>query len=439
MNASRYDVIVIGAGFAGLTAARELSRAGRRVVVLEARDRIGGRTWLDERMGLDLELGGTWVHWTQPHVWAELARYGIGLTPSPEPQNASWWNGTETIHGNPDELLELLDQPNELLTARSREVFPQPFAPLASPLMTAFDSVSLLDEIEMLPIRDDQRSLLESFWTLNFNGRLDDAAFTQALRWVALTNGDWKINFEACATYKIAGGTRALADAIRADSTADMAFSADVRSVITRDSHVTVRTAAGAAYDADDVVLAVPLQTIDRITFEPALPQAVTDAVERGQLGLGAKIWFTVDGEHPPFVALGAADWPLNFFQSEYVHDGKTVVIGFGPDATAIDPTDTVAVQDVLARLLPGLTVLETNGHDWVADVFAQETWPMHRTGFLTWSLAELQRPLGRVRLAGSDLADGWGGFIDGAIESGLKVARNILTTPHPAAARIAR
>lgn len=98
MNASRYDVIVIGAGFAGLTAARELSRAGRRVVVLEARDRIGGRTWLDERMGLDLELGGTWVHWTQPHVWAELARYGIGLTPSPEPQNASWWNGTETIH-----------------------------------------------------------------------------------------------------------------------------------------------------------------------------------------------------------------------------------------------------------------------------------------------------------------------------------------------------
>ena len=53
-------------------------------------------------------------------------------------------------------------------------------------------------------------------------------------------------------------------------------------------------------------------------------------------------------------------------------------------------------------------------------------------------SLAELQRPLGRVRLAGSDLADGWGGFIDGAIESGLKAARSILTTSHPAAARTA-
>ena len=205
----------------------------------------------------------------------------------------------------------------------------------------------------MLPIRDDQRSLLESFWTLNFNGRLDDAAFTQALRWVALTNGDWKVNFEACATYKIAGGTRALAEAMWADSAADIALGADVRSIVTADSGVTVRTSAGDSYDADDVVLAVPLQTIDRIAIEPLLPQAVTDAVERGQLGLGTKIWFTIDGEHPPFVAMGAADWPLNFFQSEYVRDGKTFVIGFGRDATAIDPTDIGAVQDALATASP--------------------------------------------------------------------------------------
>ena len=62
----------------------------------------------------------------------------------------------------------------------------------------------------------------------------------------------------------------------------------------------------------------------------------------------------------------------------------------------------------------------------------ARETWPMHRTGYLTDSLPALQQPLGRVRLAGSDIADGWGGFIDGAIDSGLKAARAILTTPQP-------
>ncbi|MDT7642762.1 MAG: hypothetical protein QOC67_6063, partial [Pseudonocardiales bacterium] len=58
-----YDVVIVGAGFAGLTAARELSRRGYSVLQLEARDRIGGRTWTDDRFGRELEMGGTWVHW----------------------------------------------------------------------------------------------------------------------------------------------------------------------------------------------------------------------------------------------------------------------------------------------------------------------------------------------------------------------------------------
>lgn len=425
---NHYDIIVIGAGFAGLTAARELAHAGRRVVVLEARDRIGGRTWLADRMGLQLELGGTWVHWTQPHVWSELRRYGIGLAPSPTPQNAYWWNGTRSVCGSPDQLLGLLDEPNEVLTARSREVFPQPFAPLNSELLAELDDVSLLDEIELLPVSAEQRAILASFWTLNFNGRLEDAAFTQALRWVALTNGDWKVNFEACATYKIAGGTKALADAIHDDTHADFVLNADVRGVEATGDEVRVTTAEGDRYSAPHVVATVPLQTMSRIDFSPTLPQAAIDAVDRGQLGLGTKIWFTVEGEHSAFVALGGADWPLNFFQSEYVKDGRTFVIGFGPDGGAIDPEDAAAVQAVLNRLIPDARVIESAGHDWIGDPYSQETWSMHRTGYLTASLPTLQKPLGRVHFAGSDIADGWGGFIDGAIDSGLKAARAVLT-----------
>jgi monoamine oxidase len=86
------DVVVIGAGFAGLVAARELGRAGFGVLVLEARDRVGGRTWTDRRLGHDLELGGTWVHWVQPHTWAEMTRYGSPVTGcggSPSTPNAA--------------------------------------------------------------------------------------------------------------------------------------------------------------------------------------------------------------------------------------------------------------------------------------------------------------------------------------------------------------
>jgi monoamine oxidase len=68
------DVIVIGAGLAGLTAARELRHAGRRVLLLEARDRLGGRAYTSSLGDSEVELGGAFVHWFQPHIFAELTR-----------------------------------------------------------------------------------------------------------------------------------------------------------------------------------------------------------------------------------------------------------------------------------------------------------------------------------------------------------------------------
>jgi monoamine oxidase len=78
-----HDVIVVGGGFAGLTAARELRAAGRRVLLLEGRDRLGGRTHTSDFAGAEVELGGAYVHWFQPHVFAELTRYGIAFTRRP--------------------------------------------------------------------------------------------------------------------------------------------------------------------------------------------------------------------------------------------------------------------------------------------------------------------------------------------------------------------
>lgn len=72
-----YDAIVIGAGFVGLSAARDLSVAGKQVLLLEARDRIGGRTWVAEGKNHTYEMGGGWVHWLQTHIWSELTRYGL--------------------------------------------------------------------------------------------------------------------------------------------------------------------------------------------------------------------------------------------------------------------------------------------------------------------------------------------------------------------------
>jgi monoamine oxidase len=93
------DVIVIGAGLAGLVAARELGSRGHEPLVLEARDRIGGRAWLDRGAlrGLDLEMGAAWVADVQHHIWAEADRYGVVREHDPLPGSVRWCLGGEPV------------------------------------------------------------------------------------------------------------------------------------------------------------------------------------------------------------------------------------------------------------------------------------------------------------------------------------------------------
>ena len=91
-----------------------------------------------------------------------------------------------------------------------------------------------------------------------------------------------------------------------------------------------------------------------------------------------------------------------------------------------MDFTDTAAVQQVIRELVPDIEVVAVASHDWVADPFAQETWGMLRPGQLTGAMTELQRPEGRLILAGAGYANGWYGFIDGAVESGISAAASV-------------
>ena len=105
------DVVVVGGGFAGITAARDLQKRGFSTLVMEARDRLGGRTWHKEVNGFHVELGGTWIHWTQPFVWAEKERYGLEIqeTPGCSAERIAIKIGDQVHDLREDQLAEFVD------------------------------------------------------------------------------------------------------------------------------------------------------------------------------------------------------------------------------------------------------------------------------------------------------------------------------------------
>jgi len=421
------DVVVIGAGFAGITAARELRRRGHSVVIVEARDRIGGRTWTSSALGRTLELGGTWVHWIQPHVWAELTRYGIGTVPSPTPVKGIWITGGERHEGTGEELLGLIDRGMTATLAEALDWFPAPYDPLARGSdLDELDALSMRDRLEQLGLPEPELEAVDAMWATNFNGPTDQGGYTQGLRWCALSGGSWQRMFEACATYKVQGGMKTLLSAMLDDAQVEVRFDSPVSTVEQDDDGARVRLADGDVLTAGAVVVTLPLNALPCITFDPPLHETKRRAAEQGQTSCGTKVWARLKGEYEPFAALAPADGPFTLAQVEYADNGETILVAFGPDSTRIDGTDREAVQAALRRWVPDIEVLEVACHDWVADPYARETWPMLRTGQLTGALEELQRPEGRVVLAGADYANGWMGFVDGAIESGMRASRMV-------------
>ena len=225
------DVVVIGAGFAGLVAARELGRAGLGVLVLEARDRVGGRTWTDRRLGHDLELGGTWVHWVQPHTWAEMTRYGREVTRSPAVEEAYWLGaGGARRAGTLDEFMALIADGQQAIVDDVRVAIPRGIDPTVGEI-GELDALSIQDRFDALGLDDEARSANEAVWAGHVNARLDQVGLSSALRWAAAAGGHWQLMHEASATYRVVGGMSGFTQAIAADVAGEIRLGATVRRV----------------------------------------------------------------------------------------------------------------------------------------------------------------------------------------------------------------
>src|SRR5690348_8165112 len=248
------DVVVIGAGFAGLVAARELGRAGLGVLVLEARDRVGGRTWTDRRLGHDLELGGTWVHWVQPHAWAEMTRCGREITRSPAVEEAYWLGaGDARRTGTLDEFMALIADGQQAIVDDVRAAIPRGIDPTAGEI-GKLDALSIQDRFGALGLDDEARSANEAVWIGHVNARLDQVGLSSALRWAAAAGGHWQLMHEASATYRVVGGMSGFTAAIAADVAGEIRLGATVAGVTQTADGAVVTCAGGSEARARRVI-----------------------------------------------------------------------------------------------------------------------------------------------------------------------------------------
>ncbi|WP_179887059.1 NAD(P)/FAD-dependent oxidoreductase [Bacillus sp. AFS088145] len=421
-----YDVIIIGAGFAGITASRELSNRGFKTLILEGRDRIGGRTWTEKRLGRDLELGGTWVHWSQPHVWTEIMRYGLELTPSPSQEVAYWFENGKLKKGTKLEFFQLIGDALTSFLEESRLHIPLPYLPLTSSTMEEIDKQSVDDRLDELNLDKVVYDNLKNFLEACFNGPTDVAAYSTLLHWYSLSMHDLKTLFETIAKFKLVEGTKSLIDSIASDSSADIQFNKTVTLVEQIGDVYKVNTVDSVEYKAKTVITTLPINILNKIEFKPALSKLKQLAAIEGQTSKGIKFFAKLRGKYEPFSAYAPSGSPINICNYEYDLDGDSIIVGFGSDASRINPNDLPAIQNEVRRWIPEAEVLECTGHDWVADEFSGQTWNMQKRNQKTRYMAELQRPEQGVFLSGCDYANGWPGMMDGAIESGLVVSRKV-------------
>jgi monoamine oxidase len=418
------DVVVIGAGFAGIAAARDLSEAGRSVVVLEARDRIGGRTWWREIPGTGVmaEYGGMFFsRKTQPNLAREIDRYGVPVLPGVEPDVMAWIDGDRRDEGIAaiERLQGKLASSNLADAIRTTR---DAFRTLGRSALGSLDVpvATWLDELDADP---EAVNYVRAFM-VSMGGSPIERCSALPLLWDMVELDYSPADVFVDIGELLADGTKSLLDPMAAGL--DIRFGTVVTHVARDDGGVTVTLEDGTTVRASAVVIALPLNVWGDIAFDPPLAEAKRRAADRRQPGEVSKVLAIVEGAPETYIGLG---WntPVNAgFVLRPAGDDR-LFMGFSVQ-DRVDLADHDAVTAAVNAHLPKATVTTTGGYDWVSDRFSQGTWlSTPPTWFSDGTFEALALPEGRLAFAGSDIAKQGAGWIEGAVGSGVDAAAHVL------------
>ena len=424
-----YDAVVIGGGFAGVTAARELRQDGFSTVILEARNRLGGRTFYSEFAGMKVDMGGTWIHWSQPFVWAEKERYDLNVVETPgaaAPDHVYLRIGDETRELGLEDIYSVIGA-FDAYVADGRQILERPYD-IKYQLENALeaDKISAKDRLDQLDLTEVQRVAMDGIIGSTAHNSSEHMSYLESLRWFGIPGFSYMPFMDAVARYKFEDGTKSLIDKMIEDGKPDVRLSTPVQSIEDTGDGVRITTARGDVVTAAVAVIALPMNTIADVEFKPPLAPEVVEAANERHTGTGYKVHIKVKGKVGKFMALGVSTDPLSILITNKEFDDYTLLTGFGASSDALDVYDTAALQAEVRKFIPDAVVESAFSYDWVLDPYSKGTYCSYKPGWLAKYYDHFQQDNGRIVYAQGDHGEGWRGFIDGAIGAGMKAAERI-------------
>jgi monoamine oxidase len=438
MSLNGVSVLVAGAGLAGLTAARDLTAMGATVTVIDARDRVGGRVWTIRDgfvEGQHAEAGGDLIDETQHEICGLCKNLGLTLT---RILRDGWGYVRQAGSGRPriagraasggwDRLpVRLAD-----LISAYRLIEKRWDSPVATDL--ARRSVAQwLDEVNA----DEQLREIARGLRGFFLADPEELSLLALVDQFAESNGSWP-----GAMYRVKGGNDRLATALAAPLGDRLRLGTELVAVTHRGRAVRagVKHARTVAHlDCDYLVLTLPATTLCRVPITPALPTQQHDAIAKLRYGRATKTllqfsrrFWRASGRPRAF---GSALPFGAIWEGTEDQRGRAGILTLLAGGSASDATQAMLAGHGPARMVEALEWLGSREADlvgsrqvsWEADPFARGGYAYFDPAFDPSLRSWLARPCGRLFFAGEHTSNRWQGYMNGAVESGRRVAAEV-------------
>ena len=437
------DIVVVGAGLAGLKAAGDLVSRGRTVTVLEAADRVGGRLKAGEIAGRIADYGGQWVGPRHAGLLAEARRLGIetydqydaGKTVTLLAGRLARFAG-DVPKMSPLALVELA-----MLQRRwEREMRTVPAdAPWTAPKAAEWDAQTLDSWI----VRNLRTTEARAFARLVPKGAWAADAAQVSYLWFldALRSGEGLASLMSVRggvlEKKFKGGMQQIAGRLADELGGVVVLGAPVRRIVQDDDGVRVESDKGVI-EARFVIVATPPGPSIRIEYRPHLPAA--HDMLRQRMAMGAIIKAAVAYETPFWREAGFSgqvatdDDTLGIVMDDTQDVGPPVLLCFieGRQAVALSgQTKEARREKVVASLVrffgeAAASPIGYDDNDWLTEPWTHGYVGALPPGAMTRYGHALREPFGRIHWAGSETSAEWQGYIEGALLSGVRAADEV-------------